>query len=249
MLTVVLDIETMPDVAAAERAGIDLAQGFPVWPIHELACVSLLSVERDGWSFSFKVESFTRADLGERGIIASVERALDGAFEVVTFNGRGFDVPVLMARAALARERCPMIAKLMAQPRRLSRTHVDLLEEVTGYGAAPRVKLSDLCAAFDIPVKMDAHGSDVASLAERGEWEAIAHYCETDVVATWLALQFWRSAERDEPHAADAAWSRLAGWIESNLPVLAHLLPYADVSAKQCGSPALSGAHIASIRF
>lgn len=250
MLTVVLDIETIPDAAAAERASIDLAQGFPAWPIHELACVSLLSVTREAdWSLGFKIQTLSRADLSEGAIIAGVERAIEDAFEVISYNGRSFDVPVLMARAAVARERCPNLARLMAQRRRTASTHVDLLEEITGYGAASRLKLAELCAAFAIPVKFEAHGSDVASLAAAGEWANIARYCETDVVATWLALQFWRSAERDEPDAGDRAWEQLAAWVKAGQPLLAHLLPYAKPPIPARGGRALSEPHLAAVRF
>ena len=250
MLTVVLDIETIPDTVAAKRAGIDLTQGFPAWPIHELACVSLLSVDRHpDWSVQFEVQTLSRADMSEGAIVAGVERAIEDAFEVISYNGRSFDIPVLMARAAVARERCPNVARLMAQSRRTVSTHVDLLEEITGYGAASRLKLSDLCAAFAIPVKLEAHGSDVASLASAGEWESITRYCETDVVATWLALQFWRSAERDDPGAGDRAWEQLAAWVRAGQPHLAHLLPYAEPPIPARGGRAMSERHLAAIRF
>ena len=250
LLTVVLDIETVPDAAAAQRGGIDLTQGFPAWAIHELACVSLLSVTRQAdWSTQFEVQSLSRADLSEGAIVAGVERAIENAFEVITYNGRSFDIPVLMARAAVARERCPNLARLMAQSRRTASTHVDLLEEITSYGAASRLKLSEFCAAFAIPVKLEAHGSDVASLAAAGEWEGISRYCETDVVATWLALHFWRSAERDEPDAGDRAWQQLAAWVKARQPQLAHLLPYAEPPVPARGGRALSERHLADIRF
>jgi hypothetical protein len=250
LLTVVLDIETIPDAAAAGRAGVDVTQVFPPWPLHELACVSLLSVTRQAdWSVHFHVQTFSRAELSEGAIIAEVERSIADAFEVISYNGRSFDIPVLMARAAVARESCPSIAKLMAQSRRAVSTHVDLLEEVTAYGAASRVKLADFCAAFEIPVKIDAHGSDVESLAAQGAWEKVAHYCETDVVATWLALQFWRAVERDDPGAGDRAWEQLAVWIRERQPELAHLLPYAEPLLPSRGGRALSQRHLAAIRY
>lgn len=250
MLTVVLDIETITDAAAAKRGGIDLTQGFPAWPIHELACVSLLSVNRQpDWSIHFEIQTLSRADMSEGAIVAGVDRTIEEAFEVISYNGRSFDIPVLMARAAVARERCPNLARLLAQPRRAASTHVDLLEEITGYGAASRLKLSDFCAAFAIPVKLEAHGSDVASLAAAGEWESITRYCETDVVATWLALQFWRSAERDEPGAGDRAWEQLAAWVRAGQPHLAHLLPYAAPPVPARGGRAMSERHLTAIRF
>ncbi len=229
MKTIVLGIESIPDAAAASRAGVDLKEGFPAWPLHQIACVSLLTVTRQrSDQQTFDVETFSRAGLSERGIVASVERRIEDAFEVITFNGRSFDLPVLLTRAALTGERCPTIAKLMAQSRFRSGTPLDLLEEATAFGAAPRVKLSYLCAAFPIPVKIDVHGGEVGQLADDGNWDAISRYCETDVVATWLALQLWRSAQRADPEAVVPATRNLAEWIRGDQPRLAHLLPYAS---------------------
>lgn len=102
---VVLDIETVLDADAAARAGFTEADGFPPFPLHAIACVSLLIVQQDGMEApSFSVASFSREQMSERAIIASVERVLSDSFEVITYNGRGFDVPVLMTRVGLTGE-------------------------------------------------------------------------------------------------------------------------------------------------
>lgn len=226
MKTIVLDIETIPDTEAMQRIGYEPGEGFPAWPLHALACVSLLTVERQGGEgLGFRIETFSRVDMGERGIVAEVERELETAQEVITFNGRGFDVPVLLARAALTGERTPSIARLYARNR--PGYHADLLDEVTANRSAPRVTLAQLCAAFAIPVKLEAAGDGVAELAAAGGWDRIARYCETDVVATWLAAQMWRLA--DEPGFAQERWAALGAWIAGEQPGLAHLLPYAHV--------------------
>lgn len=247
MKTVVLDIETLPDTAAAERAGVDLAEGFPAWPLHALACVSLLTIERNAMERPvFGIESFSRTTMGERGIVASVERALADAREVITFNGRGFDVPVLLARAAICGEYVPTLTRLFARNR--PGLHIDLLDEVTSFGSAPRIRLSHLCGAFAIPVKLEAGGADVASLAEAGEWDRIVRYCETDVVATWLAAQMWRAALWGDPELGMESWSRLAAWIESDQPRLEHLLPYIE-RPPLMGGPPLGDHDLAAIAF
>lgn len=236
---VILDIETIPDTDAMERAGYEDKGGFPPFVLHELACVSLLIVETDAKARpEFAIESFSRERLSERGIIASVERILADSFEVITFNGRGFDVPVLMTRAALTGEDAPMIARLHTQRRYSQGLHVDLLDEVTGCGTAPRVRLHDLCSAFSIPSKIDVAGGDVASLVAAGEWTRVVNYCETDVVATYLAMQFWRGAERGVPELAVENWSLLAQWVRANQPGLHHLLPYAEPPYRS-GGPVL----------
>lgn len=232
MKTCVLDIETIPNAAAIAQAGVDPNAGFPAWSLHELACVSILTVDRDAMAHpTFEIATYSRVNLSERGIVASVERSIHDAFEVITYNGRGFDLPVMLARAAVTGEAAPTIARLHAQGRYARGVHVDLLEEVTAHGAAPRLRLLDLCSAFGIAVKQDCAGDAVATMVDQGAWPKIAAYCETDVTATWLALQYWRSGERGAPEMIVDSWGRLAKWIRDGGDALAHLAIYADPPA------------------
>lgn len=237
---VVMDIETILDVEAVARAGFEPDDAFAPFPLHALACVSLLVIEQDAMARPiYSIHSFSREQLSERGIIASVERVLSDSFEVTTFNGRGFDVPVLMTRVALTGEYAPTIARLHAQSSRTAGLHIDLLDVVSGYGAAPKICLNQLCSAFSIPCKLEAGGSDVASLVAAGEWRRLTNYCETDVVATYLAGQIWQGAERGSAEIAIESWTRLAHWIRANEPELEHLLPYAEPPATFGGGGAL----------
>lgn len=237
---VVMDIETILDAEAVARARFEPDETLAPFPLHQLACVSLLVIEQDAMARPvYSLHSFSREQHSERAIIASVERVLADSFEVVTFNGRGFDVPALMTRVALTGEYAPTIARLCAQNRRTPGLHVDLLDIVSGHGAAPKVSLNQLCAAFSIPCKLDAGGIDVASLAAAGAWRALSRYCETDVIATYLAAQIWRGAERGAAELAAESCTRLAHWINANQLELEHLLPYAEPPATFGGGGAL----------
>jgi DNA polymerase elongation subunit (family B) len=161
--------------------------------------------------------------MSERAIVAEVERRIEGARTVLTYNGRGFDIPVLLARAAATGEAVNSLIR--AGSRANAGYHVDLLDEISGFGAAVRPKLIEVCAGFGIPAKLDIAGSSVAELAAAGDHARIARYCETDVVATWLAAQMWRSVHA--PCSGVASWGALAAWVLADQPRLAHLLPYA----------------------
>ncbi len=245
MKTIVLDIETITDQDACARAGVDPTEEFPAWPLHQLMCVSLLTVVEGTRSsgIQFTIETFSRVNTSERGIVAQVERRLESAQEVLTFNGRAWDVPILLARAAVAGERVPSIAR--AHGRRHPGFHSDLIDEVTANGAAVRPKLLDLCAGLGIPAKLEAARGGVAELAAAGDYGRISRYCETDVVATWLAAQLWRSV--DEPEQATERWTAVAGWVRSDQPRLAHLLPYCSVPVMPGGGRALHAESVASI--
>lgn len=239
MKTLVLDIETRPDVAACARACSDPNAGFPPFPLHEILCVSILEVVRSGWDVAHAIDTYSRIDLSERGIIDAVEERVREAQCVVTYNGRGFDVPVLIARAAVCGLIVPAINTLII---RTTGRHEDLLDEVSFNRAAPRMPLSALCAAFHIPVKVEAHGSDVTALAETGDLARVGRYCETDVVATYLAQRMWRSAQVRGTGIED--WTNLAAWIRSDQPRLAHLLPYATPPRAGGGGACLTPAHL-----
>lgn len=240
MKTLVLDIETRPDAAACARAGIDPDAAFPPFPLHEILCVSILEIVRGGWNdHAYAIDTYSRLDLSERGIIEAVEERVSEAQCVLTYNGRGFDVPVVIARAALCGLVVPAINTLTV---RTTGRHEDLLDEVSFNRAAPKLPLAALCAAFAIPVKFEAHGSDVTALAETGDLARVGRYCESDVVATYLARCMWRSAQVRGTGIED--WNCLAAWIRSDQPRLAHLLPYSTPPRGSDGGACLTPAHL-----
>lgn len=225
MKTVVVDIETIADREAMARCGYREEEGvFAPWPLHRIACASTFAVSRAADDdLAFDLRSFSLEGLSEREVVAKVEHALAKADQVVTFNGKGFDIPVLLARAVLADEDVPTLARLGNRCR--PGLHFDLHEQVRGMG--PGIKLTHLCAAFSIPAKIGGDGENVASLAAQERWREIADYCETDVVATWLAAQMWDSAER--PGFGRERWQQLAGWLRSKPLCNPRLAAFCDV--------------------
>lgn len=238
MNTIVLDIETVPDDGGLERAGRSGDENdFPPWPLHRIVCVSLLSARSDLLSgVSFDLTSFSGKDLTERSVIAETERVLAGAQCVVTFNGRGFDIPALIARAGVHRVSVPTLASLHAQRRYSAGRHIDLLEEATHYGAAPRIRLADLCAAFSIPAKLGTDGGQVSDLISRGEWKRVTKYCEQDVVCTYLAWLRWRAIERDAYEIEEQDRRSLSAWIQANPSGLGHLAAFSTPTPEPASS-------------
>lgn len=226
MKTVVLDVETIADRCAMERCGYQEEQGvFAPWPLHQLACASTLTVQSVGRDrLKFDLASFSRRQMSERGIVASVERAIEDADQVITYNGRAFDIPVLLARAVVANEFVPTLARLGHRCR--PGLHYDLHNQIKD--VAGGVKLAHLCAAFSIPAKVGGEGAGVADLAAQGRWQDIEHYCETDVVATWLAAQMWESSE--DPGLGRERWNVLARWLARRSEGNPQLLPFCKVS-------------------
>lgn len=100
---------------------------------------------------------------------------------VVSFNGRGFDVPFLVTRSLI--HGIPARVDLLSQ-RFALRPHLDLFELVTQRGRGPS-KLDVVCWALGIQSPKEVmDGSMVAPAYERGEIVKIAEYNAHDVRAT-----------------------------------------------------------------
>ncbi len=107
----------------------------------------------------------------------------NAATTVVSFNGRGFDIPFLVARSLV--HNIPARVDLLSN-RYALRPHLDLYQILTQgrYGGGPS-NLDTICWALGIESpkeKMD--GSMVAPAYEKGDAEDIAVYNRADVVAT-----------------------------------------------------------------
>jgi len=118
--------------------------------------------------------------------------------QVVTFNGRSFDVPFLYLRSALLN--VPITRKDWLGYRFATEPHCDLAEQLTFYGvsgrdgAARRFNLDFYCKAFgiDSPKSHGVTGMDVSQLLAEGRHREIADYCLRDVRATVELYRIWR---------------------------------------------------------
>ncbi|MCA9691999.1 MAG: ribonuclease H-like domain-containing protein [Myxococcales bacterium] len=106
---------------------------------------------------------------------------------VITYNGRGFDVPFLVARSLV--HQVPARVDLLGNPYAL-RPHLDLYRVLTQGRAAGPMTLEIVCWALGIESPKDAmDGSQVAPAYARGEIESIAEYNRRDVEATTALYQ------------------------------------------------------------
>lgn len=114
---------------------------------------------------------------------------------LVSFNGKGFDLPVLQLRSLRVGAALPWCTK--DYRKRYDGPHIDLLGETTEYGAVDRAgfSLSNMCALIGLPAKGDMDGSKVAGMFEAGRAAEIEAYCRQDVMRTaflFLRYQFMR---------------------------------------------------------
>lgn len=110
---------------------------------------------------------------------------------VVSFNGRGFDVPFLNLRSAILGVK--PTRNLMGY-RYDTKNHVDLLEMFSYYGAFKRFNLDFYCHGFGVESSKakGVTGMDVKELYEKGEILRVAEYCVDDIIATYELYKIWR---------------------------------------------------------
>jgi 3'-5' exonuclease len=114
----------------------------------------------------------------------------------VTFNGGSFDVPYLMMRSAIHKIRPTknLMSNRYLKNQDFGAKHIDLLEQMTFYGACGRkgMSLHMFCRAFGIQSsKTGKDGSHVAELYREGKFEEIARYNSEDVFATAELYSRW----------------------------------------------------------
>jgi predicted PolB exonuclease-like 3'-5' exonuclease len=229
MNTLVFDIETVPDIDFGRRVlGLDgladeqigkamfalarSARGSDFLPLeqHRIVAISCVLRSRD----QLKVWSLGDEQAPEAEL---VQRFFDGIDrytpDLVSWNGGGFDLPVLHYRAMRWGISAPRYWETGAEDQSfrfnnyLSRyhwRHVDVMDVVSGYQARARASLANVAGLLGLPGKLGFSGAQVWDAWLAGDRTGIRHYCETDVLNTWLIyLRFERMrgrliAEREE---------------------------------------------------
>jgi 3'-5' exonuclease len=128
--------------------------------------------------------------LTEKEMIKSFWRIIAVVDQVVTFNGRNFDIPFLLLRSAILKIKPS--DNLMGN-RYNSSQHVDLLDQFTFYGITRKFNLDFYCNAFGIksPKSKEVSGMEVKNLYEAERIKDIAIYCGDDIYATYQLYKIW----------------------------------------------------------
>jgi DNA polymerase elongation subunit (family B) len=204
------ETEKIAESPARDARRAEILQQFNLWPFTaQIVCIAMLNAETQRGQVLFTAEDFEEeaAEAGPVEFVPCVdETELLTAFwdvtkhyeTVVTFNGRGFDVPFIYLRSALLN--VPISRKDWLGYRFQTEPHCDLAEQFTFYnvsgreGAARRFNLDFYCKAFgiDSPKSHGVTGLDVNTLLAAGKYREIAEYCLRDVKATVQLYQVWK---------------------------------------------------------
>lgn len=204
------ELQKIPDEAARNVRREEILRQFNLWPFTaQVVCIAMLNAETLRGQVLFVAEDFEE-DVAEGGPVeftpCADELELLTAFwdvakhydEIVTFNGRGFDVPFLYLRSAVLN--VPISKRNWLGYRFATEPHCDLAEQFSFYGvsgregAARKFNLDFYCKAFgiDSPKAHGVTGMDVNTLMAEGKFREIAEYCLRDVRATVELYRVWK---------------------------------------------------------
>lgn len=202
----VLDLETVPDETRWQKPQ-DRPDAFPPNWAHRIIVIGYLWLDHRYEQPHFGVIVGT-----EREMLAELSHIIGAAHPtLVTYNGRGFDLPVIAMRALCYGVPLPWYYKDRAvRSRHAEEGHLDLCDALADHGATRMGSLDALARLIGLPGKVGVDGSQVEGLWKSGELATIAQYCLGDVAQTALLLLRFRLLQgRLEPDAYRARTAEL----------------------------------------
>jgi predicted PolB exonuclease-like 3'-5' exonuclease len=211
------DIETIPDPELGRRlldlGGTDAeviremvrrrleetngGSEYPQLPWHRVVsvCVTVLDLQTG----SVAIRALGKDPLDERshvdGFFRFVEAYEDGP-RLVSWNGGGFDLPVLRYRAMKLGVqggtfyRDDEARRANGYQNRYHDLHVDLMDLLSGYGASARAGLGTLASLLGLPGKMSLNHPIYDHVLD-GEGPIVTEYCKHDTALTLLLFLVW----------------------------------------------------------
>ena len=211
MEALVFDIETIPDLqlvrqlydwhdmddaqthaAVTSKFLVEKKTTFRPLHLHQVVAISLVMRHDDDvkvWTLGTEMSS--EADLIQR-FYTGIERYTP---TLVSWNGGGFDLPVLHYRAM----KHGIVAahywdtgesrqdfRYNNYINRYHQRHTDVMEVLAMYQGRATVKLDEMAVMLGYPGKMGMAGDKVYDAVSQGNLKAVRDYCESDVLNTYL---------------------------------------------------------------
>ncbi len=233
------DIETVPDVQGIRRL-YDLPASLPDREVaeiafqkrrtqtgsdflaphlHRVAVISCVLREGEG----IKVFSIGAPDTAEK---EAIQRFFDGVEklvpQLVSWNGGGFDLPVLGYRALVHGVAAPKFWDQGEDDRdfrfnsyvgRYHARHLDLMDVLAMYQPRNNAPLDEVAQLAGLPGKIGVGGAQVWAAYLEGRIGEIRDYCEADTANTyllWLRFQKLRGVLTAAQHDKECALLRAA---------------------------------------
>ncbi len=213
MNILVFDIETVPDIESGKKLyeleGLEAEDAAELMFTHrrqetdgkseflrhylqKIVAISVVLKTHD----SLKVWTLGDEDADEAEIIRRFFEGIERYTPtLVSWNGSGFDLPVLHYRSLLH----GVVAQRYWESgeddnsfkwnnylSRFHSRHTDLMDVLSGYMPMAKAPLDQIATILGFPGKMGMSGDKVWDCYRNGEIASIRNYCETDVLNTYL---------------------------------------------------------------
>lgn len=180
MPSLTLDLETVHDADMPPYIPREGADTFPPPPYWQIVAIGVLWADDALCTKRIGVLEGDEPTMLEK-LVAIVRKHRP---EIVTFNGRRFDLPVITARC---------MRHGIAFPERFARDvnyrftdagHFDVADFLSDYGAGRQASLDAWAKMIGMPGKLDCSGADVAQMISDGRLRDVQAYCMADVAQT-----------------------------------------------------------------
>jgi predicted PolB exonuclease-like 3'-5' exonuclease len=219
MTVLAFDIETVPDTAAGRRllclgdlGDAEVAEAmfqhrrqqtggsdFLQHHLHRVVAISCAMRTRD----SFKVWSVGEPGSSEAELLTRFFEGIEKySPDLVSWNGSGFDLPVMHYRALFNGVEAARYWEMGEGDQsfkwnnyisRFHWRHLDLMDVLSGFQARATAKLDEVAQLCGLPGKLGMDGGQVWPAVRDGRIGEVRDYCETDALNTYLlALRFDR---------------------------------------------------------
>jgi len=219
MNVLAFDIETIPDVEGGRKlydldnlsdeavatAMFNIRRekvGHEFLATHLQKVVAISAVYRNTQKDQFKVWTIGTEDSSEKEMVQNFFDGVDKHTPtLVTWNGSGFDMPVLHYRGLVNGVQASRYWDMGEDDSnfkwnnyigRFHMRHTDLMDVLAGYSPRAFAPLDEIAVLLGLPGKMGLSGSNVWQQYCDGELKAIRNYCETDALNTYLVYLHWQ---------------------------------------------------------
>jgi 3'-5' exonuclease len=234
----VFDIETIPDIAglramrgadaalseadvyAAEQAERKAGGKSDMLPLYLQRVLVISCVFRSAKGLT--VQSFVDRSGTEEGVVIQTffDKLEKHQPQLVSWNGGGFDLPVLHYRGLKHGVVADKYWDMGEDDReykwnnyisRYHMRHLDMMDLLAMYQPRANAPLDAMAKLCGLPGKLGMDGSQVYPAYLDGKLEDIRRYCETDVMNTWLLycrFQKMRGGFNEADHEREIALAR-----------------------------------------
>lgn len=172
----VFDLETINSGFLPVKEG-----EFPPLLNHNIVSIGCCSINTDTGEVTLSnIQGITEKELVTNllSLLSDIKPVL------VTYNGRGFDIPLLFLKSIKYNLK---FYNYLNYQKRYDNDHIDLCDILSNFGAVKSMKLNDILRYLNLPTKT-GDGSKVQEMYQEGLIDEIDSYCLNDVKVTTLLL-------------------------------------------------------------